>query len=403
MDKEKQSLQSVRRLTIIAAATLTLVFYPVSRATPDTDERLSLIFLGDTNFGESYLEEVEKYGGENILKSRGYGYSINHFSNLLQEADFVIGSLETSLAALKSSPLADRKPYLHRSDPVETVKALKEHNFSAVSLANNHSMDYGVIGLQQTLDALQAQGIKSFGAGENESAARKPIILKRLLSGRVFSFIVAAGFEYRRKYNDIYSFYAGKTKSGVNAWTLDRAIEQISKIREKYPNAFLIAYPHFGENYKWKTKEQTTLAHALIDAGADLVIGHGAHMLQEIEQYGEGWILFSLGNFVFNSPGRYQNKNVDPFSMVARLDLSRGRDSPVYSLRLYPIFSDNRLTNYQPRYLSEFEFLRAQELLYLHSPDKDNLEGKMRTGIDSNGRYLIIDVTPARYLRGGKK
>ena len=84
MDKEEQSLQSVRRLAIIAAATLTLVFYPVSRATPDADERLSLIFLGDTNFGESYLEEVEKNGGENILKSRGYGYSINHFSNDFQ-------------------------------------------------------------------------------------------------------------------------------------------------------------------------------------------------------------------------------------------------------------------------------------------------------------------------------
>ena len=86
----------------------------------------------------------------------------------------------------------------------------------------------------------------------------------------------------------------------------------------------------------------------MINAGADLVIGHGAHILQEIEYYKGKWIIYGLGNFVFNSPGRYQKRNVKAYSMAAMLNIQEVGGNIRSSLYLYPIFSDNLITNYQP-------------------------------------------------------
>jgi poly-gamma-glutamate capsule biosynthesis protein CapA/YwtB (metallophosphatase superfamily) len=276
--------------------------------------------------------------------------------------------------------LAGKKSYLHWGDPSKTPKALKEHNVSVVSLANNHTLDYGMTGLRQSLKALEQQAIQWLGAGRDEVSAVQPLRFDYLLAGRPFRIVIAAGFEYHEKYDKAYNFYADGDKGGTNAWTLERATEQMRTIRHADPHAFVVAYPHFGKNYAWKTHKQTRLARALIDAGADLVIGHGAHMLQEIEQYRGHWIIYNLGNFVFNSPGRYQKKKIDPFSLVARLNVMEKQDAMTFSLRLYPIFSDNRITNYQPHFVTDQQFHRVQKLLLHHSINKRQLQNEMGGG-----------------------
>ena len=83
-------------------------------------------------------------------------------------------------------------------------------------------------------------------------------------------------------------------------------------------------------------------------------MGHGAHIFQEIERYHDRWILYGLGNFVFASEGRYEKFNMPPYSVMARLILDN--DGSPQNLRLYPIVTNNLLTDFQPRFTTQTEF-----------------------------------------------
>jgi hypothetical protein len=110
-------------------------------------------------------------------------------------------------------------------------------------------------------------------------------------------------------------------RPGVASIDPARLAAQVADIRKTDPHAFVVLFPHWGENYRWKTDAQTTTAHACLDAGVDLIIGHGAHMLQEIERYHDKWVVYSIGNFVFNASGRYAANKVDPFGLPALLEV----------------------------------------------------------------------------------
>lgn len=353
---------------------------------------LRIIFGGDTSFGESYQEAIARRGSTNILLTKSYPYCLKNFAAFLHEADQVVVNLETVLTDLPLSPLAGQKSYLHRSDAIKTPEVLHAHNIKVVSLANNHAVDYGIEGLHHSLAALKKQNITWLGAGRDEASAFRPVCFDYQLESQPFQIVIAAGFAYRKTYDDTFRFYAKGDAGGVNAWTRERAARHIQALRCTYPEAFLVAFPHFGRNYAWKTKRQTQLAQALIDAGANLVLGHGAHMLQEIECYRGSWIVYSLGNFVFNSPGRYALKQAPPYSLVARLDVAvqRGTIKPV--LRLYPIFSDNRITNFQPHFVSDDQFQKIKALLVQRSPQSEALKANMNTGQDRFGFYLLLDT-----------
>ncbi len=358
------------------------------------DEGVSVLLVGDTSFGENYQEAIEKSGGENILKTRGYDYSLKHFASFLRHADLVIANLETPLTSIPESPLAGKKKYLHAGNTVRTPATLKKHNISVVSLANNHTMDYSSEGLRETLQMLESNNLQGFGAGVNEIEALVPYRVPLKLNDKAVRLVVVAGFEYTKHYDETYAFYANGNKGGVNAWTAVNAVEQVEAIRKAEPDAFIVAFPHWGSNYAWKTKAQTELAHALVNAGADLVIGHGAHKLQEIEHFKDRWIIYGLGNFVFNSPGRYRKMKATPFSLAARLDMVEQKGEITFTLKLYPILSDNRVTNYQLRFVTEQEFKRVKKLLLKHSPDPENLQSNLTTGTDEYGLYFSLDINP---------
>jgi Putative enzyme of poly-gamma-glutamate biosynthesis (capsule formation) len=142
----------------------------------------------------------------------------------------------------------------------------------------------------------------------------------------------------------------------------------------------------------WRSKKQIKLNHRLIDAGADLIIGHGAHMMQEIERYRGCWIIYSLGNFMFNSPGRYKELNLEPFSLVAQLVLQERDGHLVKTIKLYPILTDNVITNYQGRFLEEEEFKKAYKLLIEKSPNSEQVRKHMKMGKDDIGQFIEIDL-----------
>src|SRR5262245_15159436 len=192
------------------------------------------------------------------------------------------------------SRLADGDKYrLHKADHRLTPPALKRHNLLVVSLANNHALDFGSQGLTETIETLTKYSIACFGAGKNDAESSAPYTLNISSDKREFRIAVIGALDYDAKYDSVYLFYSSVSKLGVNKLTVENISDQIRNIRKRYSSVFIVAYPHWFENYVWRSEKQSRLAHTIIDAGADMVIGHGAHMFQEIEMYNGRWIIYS--------------------------------------------------------------------------------------------------------------
>jgi poly-gamma-glutamate capsule biosynthesis protein CapA/YwtB (metallophosphatase superfamily) len=277
---------------------------------------------------------------------------------------------------------------VHWANPGKSAAALKASGVTAVGLANNHTMDLGARGLEETRANLEKAGISAGGAGQDIQAAERPLLWKVPLGKTTVAVAVFFGFEYRANYDEKFDFYAGTKTPGVNVLDPEKLKTRIRSLRAEIPGVFVIVFPHWGKNYAWRTAQQAVLAHELADAGADLVIGHGAHQIQEIERYRDKWILYGLGNFVFHSPGRYASKKAPPYGLVARLELEETKGKPGKTLRLYPIQCNNLLTGFRTRPVTGNEFSETQALLLQHT------DGKSASGIrakkDALGFHLEI-------------
>ena len=355
------------------------------------NEEFKILFGGDFSFGENYQNRLKEKGGINILEEKGYDYSLNNFEDLLLASDYVVLNLETVITDLPISMLAGEKSYIHFSDPEQTAIYLKKYNVNAVSLANNHSFDYGEEGLLQTLDVLDRNEIEWFGAGRNGSEASFPIFKTFEVGEKNFKLAIIGVFEYRESYDENYDFYASEEKAGVNSLDLDRIISQIRLIKTFDPEMFIVVYTHWGKNYFWKSEKQTEIGHKLIDSGADLILGHGSHKIQEIEYYNEKWIVYSLGNFMFNSPGRFDDYEDSPHSFIVVFSIIEKDTESFKKLKLYPIFSDNKITNYQPRFLSQEEFEFTTSILL----ERENLvsDDLLNFGTDDFGHYIELTIS----------
>jgi len=349
--------------------------------------RVRVLFGGDTSGGESYQEDIAKKGGVNVLVEKGYEHGLVRLRGLLGAADFRVINLETPLTTQKQSPLT-AKDYLHYSDPVKVPELFAPYRPLAFSLANNHTLDMGVAALEDTFAALNGAMISSFGAGMNLTDAARPLLQPLRIGNRSFTLAVFGTFEFRQKYDEEYQFYARADRAGtapVDAAALKLAI---AALRKTTPDAYVVYFAHWGDNYLWKHAEQKESARAVRAAGVDLVIGHGAHMLQEIEPDGGGWIFHGIGNFLFHSAGRYAAKNAPPFSTPVMVDFSfvegRLRALP----RVYPIVSDNMITGYQPRPVTEEEMTTVESLLAEKSGWDAATRGVVRRGKDDVGPYL---------------
>ncbi len=358
---------------------------------PQWPNAYRITMLGDTNPGETYQERRALKGQENILQQRGYRDSFNNFTSFLKESHYTVINLEAAVTRERRSPFAGDKPYCDRTDSEKTPATLNEIGIHAVSLANNHTFDFGTTGLLDTLKALNRHGISWFGAGLEDDEARRPLHHRFILGGRSLHLIIAAGFEHQQRQLER-NYYAGPDNAGVNRWSVDRIREQLGTLRSAHPEAFLLAFPHWGSNYRYVLERQREMARAMIDAGADLIIGHGSHMLQEIECHQGRWIIYSVGNFVYNSPGRFASNEVVPYGLLCRLSIVLEQDGPRINLRLYPIHSDNRKTDYRPHFVTMAQFKEILALLMPTGKSAGGLERQFRCGVDHHGYYLVRDI-----------
>ena len=324
--------------------------------------RFDLLFLGDTSFGESYQATREGRGEENILKTRAYDDAWSSMRGILAAADFSIANLETPLTNLETSPLEGTKSFIHWGDVVQTPLHLARHHISAVTVANNHGLDYGIAGLEDTLRALESQSIRLVGTGRTDAEADRPLLID-LAGGEVpLRIAIFASYLAPQRTRDA-GQAPGAPEARISFLDPARVAEQIRALKAVDPELLPIAFPHWGPNYAWRSVRQRGAADRLIEAGIELVLGHGAHNLQQVQRRSGRWVAFELGNFVFNSPGRYTKAGAPPYSLIARLIVRPGPGGWSISVRLYPIVSDNRLTDYHPRFATEAEFADVCELL----------------------------------------
>lgn len=304
--------------------------------------------LGDTYFGEIYTEKRRSKGQKDALQQYGYNYSFEKIKTFLGEHDLNIANFEAVFSSENQSPLDHKKPFILKADAEQTLAEFKNIHLNHVVLANNHLKDYGDRGLTYTLQQLDQANISYIGAGVNQKDAHNYFGL----SFENKRYAIFNGYWHRDTAYLDYDFYALGHKSGV-ACLNGVLLEQIGRYRLTHPEHKIIVICHWGVDFKPITKEQSKLATILTQAGADLIIGHGAHTIQPVQIINQKPVVFGIGNAVFNSNGEYDKHNALPFGCIARLDLSKDL------LRLYPIYTNNLKTFWQPYPVNAEDFLKA--------------------------------------------
>lgn len=249
---------------------------------PLLGETVSLIAVGDISYSR---------GVERIVKRKDdINYPFLEIGDYLQTADLVFGNLETPITA--GVEILDFS-MIFRSNP-GTEKALKQAGFSILSLANNHTPNFGDEGLNDTFVYLDDAGIKYAGAGANQEEANSPVYI--FSKGIKFAFLAYNDDDVVPK-----SYEASKISAGTAFMNPQKMAKAISEAKQEAD--FVIVSMHSGTEYaSYPNDSQINFARAAIDAGADLIIGHHPHVVQTMEEYKGKYIFYSLGNFVFDQP-----------------------------------------------------------------------------------------------------
>jgi len=288
---------------------------------PQDQDRLTIAAVGDLMLGNRT---------EPFLKEFGPAYPFGDVRPFLEQADVVVGNLESPVSVRgKAVP---NKKFTLRAGPI-AIEALKQAGIRVVTLANNHSMDFGPLALQDTLAHLEENGILSTGAGMDLEDARSPAILK--VKGKTLAFL-----SYSLTFP--LEFFASASRPGTAPGYADFVKADIEKIR---PSADLVIVSfHWGAELMTTAKDyQIALGRKAIDWGADLVLGHHPHVLQELEVYHGRLIAYSLGNFVFGSESNRTNTG-----MILLLTF---RGKSLVQAEAIPLDVNNYRVKYRPRAL----------------------------------------------------
>ena len=287
------------------------------------------------------------------MQEQGYDHAFDKMRPWLQKADIAFGNLE---GPLTDDGVAEvNKKYLFRSPPDKVAPALARAGFNVVSLANNHSLDYGFQGLDETRAALKKAGIQPVGAGRDLVQARAPVFMKT--NGATVAFL-AYSLVFPKE------FWAGPEKPGT-AFGHERYVRADVAAARRQADLVVVSF-HWGQEGKTELRAyQTLLAHAAIDSGASIVLGHHPHVLQGIERYKGGVIIYSLGNFAF---GSYSNTATR--SVIALFGI---RNRQLHDLRLVPIDVNNVEVVFQPRPLVGLDASEVVEQLERLSQERGTI------------------------------
>ena len=294
-------------------------------------EDTTILIAGDVLFGNLFQMNYDKNGitgvvGDALLAE-------------LQEADILLINNEFAFSD-RGTPM-EGKEFTFRCSPSYTA-ALDEMGVDVVSLANNHSLDYGREALSDTFAALDEAGIRYAGAGESEARAGEVQIFEK--NGKRFGILAVS------RVVPVVSWKVENQTPGIfSCYDDTRLLSLVEEAKERCD--FLVVYPHWGVEYEAYPEEyQTAIAKRTLAAGADVVAGCHTHCLQGVEWLEEKPVFYSLGNFVFG-------KEID---QSAILKITVAADNEVH-YELLPVCAENGVTG-----LAE-EDRAAQILRYLDS------------------------------------
>ncbi len=344
---------SLKRLKLhFPRITISLLFFAI--AVNGQSREVVILGSGDTMMG-SWAEE--------IISDSGYAYPFQRLQNEISGADIFFTNLE---APFGTTGAAFDKRFTFRVKPA-LVNVLLQGGVNLVSLANNHTMDYGADCLRETIEVLKKNNIKYAGAGFNLKEARKSTIIE--VKGKRIGF-----FSYSLTFPE--EFWATDTSAGACFPYESFVFADVEALKQTVD--FVIVACHWGAELKEQPKPyQIKFGHRLIDSGADLILGHHPHIVQGIENYKGKYIVYSLGNFIF---GSYSESARDSF--LFRLTL---REPGETIAQLIPINVYNKEVDFRPEPLKDARYKAFLEKM-------NRLSSELNTdsiGISSKGLLSI--------------
>jgi poly-gamma-glutamate synthesis protein (capsule biosynthesis protein) len=283
--RKQKNLSRKELLRGVIALVLLVAFFFIGFTKSNTSAPLlvstqpvSLVFVGDIMMDRGVRRSIEKnYGGD-------YNALFTH-TQYLQDADIAFANLEGPAAA-SGHNVGSR--FSFRMDPV-ALHALAAAGIDIVSFANNHVGDWAQAAFDETLKNLTATAIAYTGAGTTYSQATEPRIIE--VRGMKIGFLATTdvGPNWMK---------ATDTHAGV-LLASDPKLSEIIAAAKTQSDILVVSF-HWGNEYSPITVRQQKLAHAAIDAGADIIVGGHPHVMQGVETYKGKPIFYSLGNFIFD-------------------------------------------------------------------------------------------------------
>lgn len=299
-------------------------------------ESINLFAVGDISFGD--FPFCVGYGVRSAIEKNDNEYIFEKIGHLFEDSDYTFGNLETTISN-HNYKNNDLRSLEMRGSP-RVIHELKNIKLNIVNIANNHSMQHGEDTFEDTVNLLKMTGIKCIGVNDGNEWSSSPVKVEK--NGIKIGFL---GYSFETdKYNKEQMKYAYGIPSDIKA--------DITKLRSEVD--YLIVSYHWGLEFMDRPSvSNIRLAHQTIESGADVILGHHPHVLQGIENYKDGIIFYSLGNFVFdmNWDKRFQQ------SIVVKLTFSKSRK---ISYEITPIYINN---NYQPTIAGNDDKLIIQNLI----------------------------------------
>ncbi len=305
------------------------------------EPQISLSLVGDLMPGGVFSQDFEKFR-HNYLPPQAFSWF---------ESDIVFGNLECP-ASNRGKPLPDKILLFSKSAPLTVLKEMK---FNVLNLANNHILDYGYEAAEDTVNILGSMGIQYTGFGINMAEARRPAILK------VRDNIVSInGYSWTDEWDELVQA-ATDNSPGVCPLNLDVIKEDIRKAKEELKADIIMISLHWGEGKSHFPRPSCIhQARAIIDAGADIIVGHHPHCLQGYEIYKGKPIFYSLGNFLSSTYFKKEKRLIYDQKGILRTRNLRERKTLIVNLTI---------SNHKLESLSFFPLIQLRETPTLVLPD----------------------------------
>jgi len=249
---------------------------------PASLKEVTLAFAGDVMFSEQYVSAYDASGISAIADQE--------MLSQMQQADLFMVNEEFPFS-LRGEAMED-KQFTFRTDP-RYIKIFQDLGVDAVTVANNHALDFGRDAFCDSLDTLAQAGIACVGGGYNITEASAPLV--QTIGGQSFAIFAAT------RVSPSYDWYATDSQAGLfQTYDPARLNAAIAEADSLYDH--VIVFVHWGiERNETPEEYQRTLARGYIDAGADLIVGCHPHVLQGFEYYNNVPIVYSLGNYLFGN------------------------------------------------------------------------------------------------------